>query len=421
MNIIQKSEIIEFDITEPEPLKRLSELFKGKNVVRFAISEFDKNTITCEYAYADNNEFEIKNIFEFNKRKSINYDKFNVVMICPTGINLENGGDVDNNSTAKLVASVCDNLITHANVWNACEINEMTANTLYLEGSTLTQFVLGTVGLKKSKNNKILLLVDNIEDKNVLNSSINCASTARMCLGSYIDVMIISDFPEYNAFYNEKNIAVGEIKNIEKIVNIINENKNKYDSFALHTTVKMQPDVWDNYFNNIIDVNPVGGFEASLTHSLSNICSVPIVHAPLNTNLSDFAYPYNIVNPEKAPETVAKLELYCILKGMHFTPKISDINDNKSFTNTDISCLTTPDRCLGIPHLYCLENNIPIIVIDDNTNIMKNDLSLLPWNKYQFFRAKNYLEAVGILTCLKEGIAVDTVKRPVGYTIVNLN
>ena len=99
------------------------------------------------------------------------------------------------------------------------------------------------------------------------------------------------------------------------------------------------------------------------------------------------------------------------------TPKIVE-NTNQSgiITNRNISALVTPDRCIGLPLIAALEQNIPVIAVDDNTNLMKNDLSSLPWNHNQFFRAKNYLEAAGILVALKNGINPDTITRPIGPT-----
>ena len=49
-------------------------------------------------------------------------------------------------------------------------------------------------------------------------------------------------------------------------------------------------------------------------------------------------------------------------------------------------------------------------------NIMKNDLDKLPWNPNQFYKAKNYLEAAGMLTALKNGISPYSVLRPIGPT-----
>ena len=56
----------------------------------------------------------------------------------------------------------------------------------------------------------------------------------------------------------------------------------------------------------------------------------------------------------------------------------------------------------------CIEQRIPVIAVR-NRNIMKNDLDELDFEHGKFFRADNYLEAVGIMQMLKEGIALDTV------------
>ena len=85
----------------------------------------------------------------------------NTVMIIPTGIGAEIGGHAgDANPVAKLLGSVSDILITHPNVANASDINEMLENTLYVEGSILDRFLEGEIELQTTKSNKILLVVN---------------------------------------------------------------------------------------------------------------------------------------------------------------------------------------------------------------------------------------------------------------------
>ena len=74
----------------------------------------------------------------------------NIVLIIPTGIGAEIGGHAgDGNPVAKLFGSICDNLITHPNVVNASDINEMPENTLYVEGSILDRFLRGEIYLNQ--------------------------------------------------------------------------------------------------------------------------------------------------------------------------------------------------------------------------------------------------------------------------------
>ena len=49
------------------------------------------------------------------------------VLVIPTGLGARIGGNAgDGNPVAKLMAACCDTLITHPNVVNASDINEMT-------------------------------------------------------------------------------------------------------------------------------------------------------------------------------------------------------------------------------------------------------------------------------------------------------
>lgn len=83
------------------------------------------------------------------------------------------------------------------------------------------------------------------------------------------------------------------------------------------------------------------------------------------------------------------------------------------FTASDVSCLVIPDGCLGLPTLAALQQGIAVIAVQENRNLMKNDLTLLPWRTGQFWRVQNYWEAAGVLAALKGGIAPESVRRPI--------
>ena len=74
-------------------------------------------------------------MFDLNPRRDEDARAFNAVLVVPTGIGAEIGGHAgDATPVARLLASVCDTLITHPNVVNASDLNEMPANGLYVEG-----------------------------------------------------------------------------------------------------------------------------------------------------------------------------------------------------------------------------------------------------------------------------------------------
>ena len=92
--------------------------------VRFAVTQSSPEGYHCELGILtgldDGHVSEPSSIFEFSQREVENSDKFNAVMIIPTGVGAEIGGHAgDAGPVARLLAGACDTLITHPNVINA--------------------------------------------------------------------------------------------------------------------------------------------------------------------------------------------------------------------------------------------------------------------------------------------------------------
>ena len=63
---------------------------------------------------------------EYRQRKFEKTDKFNAVLIIPTGIGAEIGGHAgDATAVSRMIAEIVDTLVLHPNVVNASDINEM--------------------------------------------------------------------------------------------------------------------------------------------------------------------------------------------------------------------------------------------------------------------------------------------------------
>lgn len=163
-------------------------------------------------------------------------------------------------------------------------------------------------------------------------------------------------------------------------------------------------------------VNPWGGVEAMLTHTISTLYGVPSAHSPMMETQEIANMDPGIVDPRMAAEAVSVALFQCILKGLQMSPKVitdADAMQHHSvLTSSDVSCLVIPDGCIGLPTLACLEQGIPVIAVRENKNIMKNDLGSLPWAQGQFYMVKNYWEAAGVMAALRAGIDPDAVRRP---------
>ena len=168
--------------------------------VRFAVTETNNDHFKCEIGVVvgENNLLlnKSKVLFNFEARKYENKNKFNALMLVPTGIGAEIGGHAgDAAPVARLLASACDTLITHPNVVNASDINEMPSNGLYVEGSVITDLLMGNCGLNPTKANRVILLIDKHKDDRIASSTINAISAARATLGLNCPVVVEVDPP----------------------------------------------------------------------------------------------------------------------------------------------------------------------------------------------------------------------------------
>lgn len=397
--------------------------------VRFVVTRSGADEYDCEIGVLRGmDDFSVRpaeTIFDFAAREVENAERFNAVMIVPTGIGAEIGGHAgDATPAARLLASACDTLITHPNVVNASDINELPENGLYVEGSVLTRLLMGTVGLRKVRANRVLLVIDQHQDECISELATNAASAARAALGLDCPGVVKMEPPIYmRAEYSSSGRAVGQIEGLERLLGVLHHRRSEFEAVAIASKIDLSEGLLKEYFQSDGQmINPWGGVEAMLTHSLSLLLNIPCAHAPMAEDMEEISTFFGIVEPRMSAEAVSNCFLHCVLKGLHRSPQI--ITDKMVFahpgvlTAADISCVVIPDGCVGLPTLATLEQGIPVIAVRENRNRMKNNLEELPFGPGKLFIVENYLEAVGVMTALKAGVALSSVRRPLAQTKV---
>jgi len=323
----------------------------------------------------------------------------NIVFIIPTGIGCEIGGHAgDATPAAKLIASLCNKLYSHPNVFNASDINEMPENALYIEGSILDRFLLGQIFLEEVNHNRILLAVN----KPVRNETINAVNAARSTIGADIRIIELEISLQMEGKIIN-NRATGEVRGWEPLVNQVDEYD--FDALAIASPIEVDREIRFNYFKNG-GVNPWGGIEAITSRLIADKLDKPTAHSPVHIYGQDIEYDNlheNLVSdPRIAAEMVSICYLHCVLKGLHRAPRI---NYKKGLSIDEIDFLISP-MCFGEPHLACLDAKIPIIFIKENKTAIN---FTLPDNAIV---VENYWEAAGIIACAKAGITKESVRRP---------
>jgi hypothetical protein len=391
--------------------------------VRFVVTKSDADAFHCEVAsVVPDRDCKLnvkhRSIFDFNKRRYESPKEFNVALIVPTGIGVAIGGQAgDAGPVARLFGKVCDNLILHPNVVNASDINEMTENSLYIEGSVLSRLLMGTIGLNKVQANRVLTIIEDHEDSGFIDNTVNAINAARATYGLNNDRIAVM-WPSFTmeAAESVSGSAVGHICNFEHLINCLEFYKGDYDAVAIASIISYDAEEHLDYFINAEErVNPWGGAEAMLTHAISHFFNIPSAHAPLCESEQIEQLETGVVDPRIAAEVVSTAYINCVLKGLQRSPQIVDAehcHDPSIITARDISCIIIPDTCLGLPVLAALEQGIKVIAVNNENPLLENDIAELPWLAGQFFQVDGYAEAVGIVEALKNGIDPRSLHRP---------
>jgi len=308
--------------------------------LRFAVTHTVDGHYHCEAGFfADSRHsarYAPQSIFMFRPRRFENQERFTAVMLVPTGIGALIGGHAGDAAPAARLLSACsDVLITHPNVVNAADINEMTDNMLYVEGSVITRLMMGTVGLARRRNNRILTIIDDHEAIIIKHNAVNSVNAARASAGFSCDcIEVLSPRLIMTTSRASSGRATGTVENIQGLLGIIERNRSDIDAIAITTVIDMDADEQEQYFSEpalesdrAIEtravseiVNPFGGIEALLTHCLSTLFDIPSAHAPMYDSVEIMNSDVGHYEPRKAAEAVSVSFLHCVLKGLSRPP-----------------------------------------------------------------------------------------------------
>ncbi len=282
--------------------------------IRVAVTSKSRAGHTCEIEAVEpkvyGSDDTEANVFEYRQRRLARTNAFNAVMLIPTGVDCAIGGHAgDATPAARLLANVCDQLILHPNVVNASDVNEQTENSLYVEGSIICRLLMGTAGLRKVRQNRVLLVTENRKDSpKVVDQTINCAEGARATLGMDIsDVLVLEQELHMLTGVSDSGRVTGRVERLGHLLDILRDRRGSYDAVALATRITPHIDTVElhrAYFGEG-GPNPWGGVEAVLTHLVSSVLDVPAAHAPTMSSEAIRTESWGVVDPRKAAEVIS--------------------------------------------------------------------------------------------------------------------
>lgn len=344
---------------------------------------------------------------------------FTACMIIPTGVGASVGGYAgDAGPALKLLSSVCDVMITHPNVANGAGLFSLPENGLYVEGYGLDQFFRGHWQLQPVRKNRIGVLLDCAMPKEAKVIQKNTIHAVQAVLG--IDLLTVQETSrpvQVSLSMSETGSSIGEVDDICSLIEDAQQLKDHgAEAIAL---VALLPDEDSDAYTKGQGVDPIGGIEAILSHTLVKALEIPVAHAPVFAESLGQIECSEVVHPKAAAEAITPTFLPCILQGLSRAPQfvqknsqIEHIIPQNTIHISQLDTLVVPvDALGGLPTLFCIEKGIPIIAVSENTTVCEAKLPLWSWPQGNIWLAHTYYEACGFLQALRQGLNLPAEKR----------
>ncbi len=352
------------------------------------------------------------------------------LLIIPTGIGCNVGGYAgDAIPAARLLASASECLITHPNVMNGGSLYWVDTCIQYVEGYSLNLFAAGEVFLKPVRQQKVGLLLDAGLEPDLKKRHLQVADGCVASLGLDIGPVITTERAiRINLTKGLSGSSWGNIE--EPDVLLRGAEKLKQAGATAIAVVTRFPDDDDELETRLYrqgnGVDIIAGVEAVISHFLVKHLLIPCAHAP---GLAPLPIDYEL-DPRTSGEEIGYTFLQSVLVGLSHAPdlicksamqtKSNTFSEVKTLlSNNDLGAVVVPQGALGGEAvLSCIERRIPLIIVSNqgvlNVSSTKMRLDCLGGDKNKnFLHAENYLEAAGLITALRYGINIKSLRRPI--------
>ncbi|MCM0588891.1 MAG: DUF3326 domain-containing protein [Gloeotrichia echinulata DEX184] len=333
---------------------------------------------------------------------------YTAVLIIPTGIGAAIGGYAgDALPVAKVLAEVCDRLITHPNVLNGASLYWNIPNSFYVEGFGLDKFAAGCWGLRPVRSNKIGLLLDQGIEPELRLRHLQAADAARATLGLTITDYVITDAPlNVQLQIAPSGASWGTIGNADSLLRAAEKLIKKTGAEAIAVVARFPDNLDEEAAQNYRHgkgVDPLAGAEAVISHLLVRTFQIPCAHSPALASVP----PDPNLSPRSAAEELGYTFLPSVLVGLSRAPQFIIEKGLSPYLQEHIwadqvDVAIAPATACGSSALLTLsQKRCQIITVEENKtqiNVPAQALGI------QAIQVNSYLEAVGVLVALKTGI-----------------
>ncbi|MBW4612467.1 MAG: DUF3326 domain-containing protein [Desmonostoc vinosum HA7617-LM4] len=338
----------------------------------------------------------------------MNQHPYTAILIVPTGIGAAIGGYAgDALPVARVIAQVCDRLITHPNVLNGASLYWNIPNSFYVEGYGLDKFAAGYWGLRPVRSNKVGLLLDKGIEPELRLRHLQAADAAQATLGLTITKYVTTDaLLDVELRMSTSGASWGTIGNPDSLLRAAEILIEKEGAEAIAVVARFPDDIDEAAVQNYRlgkGVDPLAGAEAVISHLIVRNFQIPCAHAPA---LSP-APPDPNLSPRSAAEELGYTFLPSVLVGLSRAPKF--LIEKQLFTSLQediwvdqVDAVIVPASACGSSALLSLsQKQCLIITVEENKTQLQVTAPALGIKSMQ---VDSYLEAIGVLVAHKAGI-----------------
>ena len=359
------------------------------------------------------------------------------LLIIPTGIGCDVGGFAgDAIPAARLLASASECLITHPNVMNGGSLYWPDPHIHYVEGYSLNLFAAGEVFLQPVRQQKVGLLLDAGLEADLKKRHLQVVDGCVTSLGLDIGPIITTETAL--SINLEKGLSGSSWGNIEEPDVLLRgaEKLKKAGATAIAVITRFPDDSDDletKLYRQGHGVDIIAGAEAVISHFLVKHLLIPCAHAP---GLAPLPINYDLdprTSGEEIGYTFLQSVLVCLSRAPDLISKSTMQTKENSFfqvktllSDRNLGAVVVPEGALGGEAiLSCIQKFIPLIIVSNQSvlNVSSAKMRLDLQTDYQdkkVFYAENYLEAAGLITALRHGINIKSLRRPI-YGVKELN
>ncbi len=333
----------------------------------------------------------------------MNQRPYTAILIIPTGIGAAIGGYAgDALPVAKVLAQVCDRLITHPNVLNGASLYWNIPNAFYVEGYGLDKFASGCWGLHPVRTNKIGLLLDQGIEPDLRLRHLQVADAARATLGLTLTDYVITDAPlNVELRTAPSGASWGTIGNPDSLLRATEVLIKKAGAEAIAVVARFPDNIDEEAVQNYRHgkgVDPLAGAEAVISHLIVRTFQIPCAHSPA---LADVPLDPDL-SPRSAAEELGYTFLPSVLVGLSRAPQFIVEKNHQDIWVDQIDAAIAPANACGSSALLSLsQRQCQIITVEENKTLIQVPPQSLGIKSIQ---VNSYLEAVGILVAHKAGI-----------------